>query len=173
MSIALPIWILLIITATHDAREHRIPNFLLALIISVECFYIFKGDPSFWLFLSALAAGAILFSCGFLIFLAKGMAPGDVKLLFCVGFVTGVGGITQVLIGIGMSCLLMGILYYFAHNPGVLSKRTVLFAPEHAGALIRGVVSQSKGIDTSNSRETKIPFAPIVVIGLAITSYFF
>ncbi|MEX0333757.1 prepilin peptidase [Vibrio tubiashii] len=73
------IWIGFIIVAVSDAREHRIPNLYLLMIL---CFclveVLFSPEPLDNLLWSTLA-GLIFFGASLLLHLMRVMAPGDVK----------------------------------------------------------------------------------------------
>ncbi|RTZ15225.1 prepilin peptidase [Vibrio aquaticus] len=166
------IWFVLFIVAVSDAREHRIPNYLLLtiLILSAVDKIIYSPDLSF-LFYSFLT-GITCFIASLLLYFLRVMAPGDVKLLGVIGFWVGSEHIVGTVYWIGVSSVVVGLLYgllRLADSPGqfktLVNKYTMLAQFGASGA---------KTLQTKKkmSEHYRMPFAPVVVIGLAMHFYF-
>lgn len=166
------VWCLLFIVAVYDAREHRIPNYLLLamLLLSAIDKAVSSSDLSI-LFYSFLT-GITCFIAALVLYFLRVMAPGDVKLLGVIGFWVGSEHIVGTVYWIGVSSVIVGLLYgllRLADSPGqfktLVNKYTML---AQFGA------SGSKTLQTKKkmSEHYRMPFAPVVVIGLAMHFYF-
>ncbi|MCL9781431.1 A24 family peptidase [Vibrio sp. S4M6] len=166
------IWLGFITVAVSDAREHRIPNYMLGIILALAIIdKVLSLTPLSSLMNAALGA-LIMFLCAFILFLIRAMAPGDVKLLGVVGFVAGWGQLLAISYWIAVSTVIVALFYAairLAEQPKsakmLLSKYTLLLS---------GVGADKKSRFFAEPSETKLrmPFAPIVVIGLALHQYF-
>ncbi|MDC5847721.1 A24 family peptidase [Vibrio europaeus] len=166
------IWIGFIIVAVSDAREHRIPNLYLLMILCL-CLVevLFSPEPLDNLLWSTLA-GLIFFGTSLLLHLMRVMAPGDVKLLGVVGFWLGWGHLLEATAWIALSSVLVGLLYAIMNRvhsgssvKQLLTKYSILVT---YGPPSQAVQALSKGIE----RKLRMPFAPVVVLGLAMYQYF-
>ncbi|MEI8633723.1 A24 family peptidase [Vibrio sp. PP-XX7] len=112
----------------------------------------------------------MLFALGFVFYLLRAMSPGDVKLLAGTGVYLGWEGLSQGIFWIAISGVIVGMMY------GVLSRHQ----PVHPLSEMVSLDStdrrksvpdkRSSGLQTQN--KLQMPFAPVVVIGLALHSYF-
>lgn len=166
------VWISFIVVAVSDAREHRIPNLYLLIIL---CFCIVEIALSpqplenlFW----SVVAGLIFFSTALLLHILSVMAPGDVKLLGVVGFWLGWGHLLNATVWIALSSVLIGCLYAIMNRvhsgssvKQLLVKYSILVA---YGSSSQSATALSQGIE----RKLRMPFAPVVVLGLAMYHYF-
>ncbi len=91
----LTLWILLIIIGVFDAREYRIPNYLVLILLGFSTVHLVLEQssgsevslfPHFWGFLAS-------FAFGFVFYLIKVMAAGDVKLIAAIGFILGLSNL--------------------------------------------------------------------------------
>lgn len=166
------IWIGFVVTAVCDAREHRIPNLFLVIILGLcaveKSLSVNPLDNLLW----ASVAGLCFFAGSLLLHLIGVMAPGDVKLLGVVGFWLGWGDLRGALFWIAVSSIAIGLLYALINRVGnggsmklLLTKYTML------------VAYGTKTLEPRKLRERveqklRMPFAPVVVIGLAMHQYF-
>ncbi|HAS8346709.1 TPA: prepilin peptidase [Vibrio vulnificus] len=166
------IWFCLLVVAVYDARDNRIPNaWLLPLTLLACLHWVTKGDFS-QLFL-AIGAGVIYFSSGLVLFFLRAMSPGDVKLLGVVGVVIGWDTMGTVAYWITLSAGLVALFFmmlHYAQYPDSLQKLVGRYSFQAMSGQVpllsvypSEVVVQGK---------LTMPFAPAVVIGLALFHYF-
>ncbi|WP_159654175.1 A24 family peptidase [Vibrio atypicus] len=166
------IWFVLLVIAVSDAKEHRIPNLYL-LITLVLCIVKMVIDPQVSPTIShALFGASALFGSALVLHIMKVMAPGDVKLLGVIGFWLGWGQLFEVSLWIAATSILMASFYSAIRIAGneykvkeQVSKYKLLFAYGRTGTKALMDVE-------SNSAKLRMPFAPVVVIGVALHSYF-
>ena len=168
------IWIVLFAVAVSDAKEHRIPNTLLLAIIGLvfinKAFFLQDISLLFWSFIT----GITCFICALLLYFLKVMAPGDVKLLGVVGFWLGSEHITQAIFWIAVSSVVVGAFYALlriAESPekakAIFNKYSLLAMYGESGSKVVGGSFKRKMSD-----HYRMPFAPVVVLGIAIYFYF-
>ncbi|AIL71458.1 TPA: prepilin peptidase [Vibrio vulnificus] len=166
------IWFCLLVVAVYDARDNRIPNaWLLPLTLLACLHWVAKGDFS-QLFL-AIGAGVIYFSSGLVLFFLRAMSPGDVKLLGVVGVVIGWDAMGAVAYWVTLSAGLVALFFmmlHYAQYPDSLQKLVGRYSFQAMSGQVpllsvypSEVVVQGK---------LTMPFAPAVVIGLALFHYF-
>ncbi|HAS6187558.1 prepilin peptidase [Vibrio vulnificus] len=166
------IWFCLLVVAVYDARDNRIPNaWLLPLTLLACLHWVAKGDFS-QLFL-AIGAGVIYFSSGLVLFFLRAMSPGDVKLLGVVGVVIGWDAMGTVAYWVTLSAGLVALFFmmlHYAQYPDSLQKLVGRYSFQAMSGQVpllsvypSEVVVQGK---------LTMPFAPAVVIGLALFHYF-
>ncbi|HAT8485198.1 TPA: prepilin peptidase [Vibrio vulnificus] len=166
------IWFCLLVVAVYDARDNRIPNaWLLPLTLLACLHWAAKGDFS-QLFL-AIGAGVIYFSSGLVLFFLRAMSPGDVKLLGVVGVVIGWDAMGAVAYWVTLSAGLVALFFmmlHYAQYPDSLQKLVGRYSFQAMSGQVpllsvypSEVVVQGK---------LTMPFAPAVVIGLALFHYF-
>jgi len=81
--------LLLIIAAISDARHYRIPNWLNAVIALTFVAGQLSQSPSGTELIVHLAAAALVFLCGFILFSLNLFGGGDVKLITALALWTG------------------------------------------------------------------------------------
>lgn len=166
------IWIVLFVVAVSDAKEHRIPNALLLLIVFVsfidKTFVVQDYNFLFWSFVS----GITCFIAALCLYFLKVMAPGDVKLLGVVGFWLGSEHIFGAVYWIAISSVVIGFFYALlrlAESPNqfksLISKYSLYAMYGAAGSK---AITGPKGV----SGRYQMPFAPVVVVGVALYFYF-
>ncbi|MGC9462536.1 prepilin peptidase [Vibrio genomosp. F10] len=167
------IWAGWLVIAITDARENRIPNIALLYLLAVSIAYqSFSHDPLLTIG-SSLAAGLVMFLGGFALYIARAMAPGDVKLLGVVGVVMGWGQLLDTVFWIAISSVLVGLLYgsmRMAEDPKLFQqmiRKYTMILSYGRGSKVEGDM-----LAKSNAQMLRMPFAPVVVIGLAMQSYF-
>ncbi|MEF1254164.1 MULTISPECIES: A24 family peptidase [unclassified Vibrio] len=166
------IWIVLFAIAVSDAKEHRIPNSLLLVVLFVS--FINKAvvlqDYNFLLWSSV--SGITCFGVALVFYFLKVMAPGDVKLLGVVGFWLGSGHILGAVYWIAVASVVIGLFYAFlrlAESPNqfksLLNKYSIYVMYGSSG---------SKALTSPNGSRGRyqMPFAPVVVVGVALYFYF-
>lgn len=173
----------LFMLAIYDAREHRIPNrcVLLLIVLSLVMKSISStGTPIVRELGQDGCVGCLFFGFGFILYLVRAMAPGDVKLLGAIGFFVGWGSdtLTEVYyLALGMA--IVGGFYYFyfraqTMHPSIASevKTTVQQNP----FLLINIINQCVGLEHKNhdggKMANRMPFAPVLVIGLMLYQYF-
>ncbi|MCG6267690.1 prepilin peptidase [Vibrio furnissii] len=162
------IWGLLITVGVYDARQHRIPNVLLGLLMLAGVIQTLLLDQTFDLFVGQIGAMLMVFVLALMCHMAGWMAPGDVKLLAVIGFLTGFGHLADTFFYIGVSAIFIGVMYgmlnyllLFKESVSVVGVRVYLMGPIHS-RLRR---------ESSRKPELVMPFAPVVVVGVALAQY--
>ncbi|WP_167494609.1 MULTISPECIES: prepilin peptidase [Vibrio] len=163
------IWSILLIISVYDLRDNRIPNiWLLPLIISSVAHHVMISGWNAGLL--ALAAGGVAFLFGLTLYFIKAMAPGDVKLIGAVGVFIGWGNLLAacywIIIGAGVVGILFSLQFFATRTQEsklALNKYSQLFLYGNGKALYSSPHTDNK---------LRMPFAPSVVIGLALYSYF-
>ncbi|MHC6528238.1 A24 family peptidase [Vibrio proteolyticus] len=155
------IWSLLVAVGVSDAQKHRIPNnlvltLLLVVIVSIAI------DPAGQI-IDHLIGFLVAFAVCLLLYITRVMAAGDVKLLAVVGLWVGVSQLADTAIWIVLAGGMVGVFYL------------ALFLAESRGTLYQNVVGYVYQKATPGSQKTRlvIPFAPVIVIGLALQSYIY
>ena len=175
------IWLTLVVIGVSDAKAHRIPNKLLLLLLVLLCVCVFLSAPqvTWWLaFGDKSAAFGLAFVFGLAMYLLKVMAPGDVKLIAVLGFFLGTGELVNYLFYVCLSTAFVGPMYW------LMNRLQLALNSGHSGgnisqlSLTGMVVSMQLGKQelkkkiTTGKDLTYIPFAPILIIGLALQQYF-
>jgi len=166
------IWLGFIAIAVSDAREHRIPNTYLLIVLALCLLNILlKPDVSSSL-ITALAGGAVLFFASLALHLVRVMAPGDVKLLGVVGFWLGWGNLMAASAWIACASVVVGLFYATLNRirtgasiKDLITKYSLLAA---YGSQTNAIVAGKGALE----HKLRMPFAPVVVIGLALFYYF-
>ncbi|MGF1719974.1 prepilin peptidase [Vibrio kyushuensis] len=167
------IWAGLLFVGTTDARENRIPNLGLLYLLTITLISLsFSVDPLITIG-SSLLAGVVMFLGSLFMYMVRAMAPGDVKLLGVVGVIVGWGQLMNATFWIAISSVMIGGLYgaiRMAEDPAsfqqLLQKYTMIFAYGKSAKASAIVISKD------NAQMLRMPFAPVVVIGLAMHSFF-
>ncbi len=160
MTSELVIWSLLIAIGVSDAQKHRIPNkAVLLLFTAVAANLAFNANSDG---LDHLYGGLVTFAACFVLYLFKVMAGGDVKLLAVIGAWLGLSNIGEATVGIILAGGVVGLFYLALY---VCSSTTSL-TDQFRGYCLEKV---TPGIKTA--KPMVIPFAPVIVIGLAYFSY--
>ncbi|NAW59250.1 MULTISPECIES: A24 family peptidase [unclassified Vibrio] len=154
-------WSVLLVIGVSDAQKHRIPNKLVLTLLLVVIVSI-AADPAGPL-LDHLSGFFIAFTVCLLLYITRVMAAGDVKLLAVVGLWVGVSQLADTAIWIVLAGGMVGVFYL------------ALFLAESRGTLYQNVVGYVYQKATPGSQKTRlvIPFAPVIVIGLALQSYIY
>ncbi|NOI76549.1 prepilin peptidase [Vibrio coralliilyticus] len=168
------IWTVLFAVAVSDAKEHRIPNTLLLAVVVLVFINIVFLVQDFSLLFWSFITGITCFICALLLYFLKVMAPGDVKLLGVIGFWLGTEHITQAIFWIAVSSVIVGIFYALlrvAESPekakALFNKYSLLAMYGESEAKLAGDSPKRKMSD-----HYRMPFAPVVVLGIALYFYF-
>jgi prepilin peptidase CpaA len=158
MSTYISVWVLLLLISFYDLSENRIPNKLLVLLLIFGFFHGFHQIG-----IKEQALGLVLyFSSGLILYYMKVMSAGDVKLLGVMGMIFGASSIIDVGYYILIASGLIGTMYLFLFKVNTL---------EFQGCSL-SVNPLNKQIHARYKEKITMPFAPSVVIGLAMYSYF-
>ncbi|CAM3861100.1 Type IV leader peptidase family protein [Vibrio aerogenes CECT 7868] len=164
------IWSILFVIAVVDAREHRIPNKLVVTLFAACAIYQWLSTWSITSLMYELSAGLFLFALGLAVFFLRAMSPGDVKLLAGIGVYLGWEGMSQGIFWMAVSSMVVGLMYLSL--PRVLqpdgSFENTIYLPRPG----KQNIVPGKQLSGSKGERLQMPFAPIVVIGLALHSYF-
>ncbi len=175
MVISLFIWIVLIAIGVSDAKTHRIPNQLLILLLVSLCLSTFmQTQQALWsVFLDNSAAFAMAFIFALALYLLRVMAPGDVKLIAVIGFYLGTSELVNYFYSVCLMSAFVGSMYWSLNRLHVASKasETQMNLASIAVNMQLGQQELKRKIVTGNDL-TYMPFAPILVIALALHQYY-
>lgn len=173
------IWVLLLIIGVSDAREYRIPNYLILLLLAIGILFTVLGSPDDQ-YLSALAPRLLGLFVGFIIglvfYVKKIMAAGDVKLLAVMVFFVGYGELIEFVKYVSFACCFIGVMYLLNNRLVIkreLSTHDIEEPKIHmlSGSFLRQLYKFKCSL-TSNQELTYMPLAPVLIIGLAMYQYF-
>lgn len=174
----------LLVIGIFDVREHRIPNmYVLLVLIFAVLMKLADGTSGirFMAIFQDIAAGMLFFLFGFVLFLLKAMAPGDVKLLGSVGFFLGLNDALTGAFYIALSMVIIGLFYYFyfraqTYHPSVLSLAKNYFSHSELSSLSLVVFfRQYYGVGQQKPEgmvTNRMPFAPVIVLGVSLFQYY-
>ena len=170
MLLNLSIWSMLFMIGIKDTEKHRIPNKLLLILIFLVVIEWAAMNSSLIVLQEKLLGFVIMFVIGLLLFFLKAMAPGDVKLLAVVGFLVGLSQLQSVSYWITLSAGIVGVFYAFYYS--IESPRFGNRVKKNTNKLT--IQQEALMLATRNTviKKTVMPFAPAVVIGLALHQYF-
>ncbi|MBY7790343.1 A24 family peptidase [Vibrio fluvialis] len=163
-------WVILVLIGVSDAKEYRIPNswlliLLLISIVSVPVGETFLLSQGIWLdkalgFVIMLVSGLVCYVP------FKFVAAGDVKLLAVLGFIVGVSHIPDYVVDVVIAIMFVGALYWLLNKQSRLTQN--FRNPGRKGIVC--TICQS-GVVSVSSRTTPMPFAPVLIIALAMYYY--
>lgn len=166
------IWIVLFAIAVSDAKEHRIPNYLLLLIVLVSFINKVFILQDYHFLLWSTVSGITCFVAALCLYFLRVMAPGDVKLLGVVGFWLGSEHILGAVYWIAVASVVIGLLYALLR----LAESPMQFKSLVNKYSIYALYGATGGKTLSGSKERsakyQMPFAPVVVVGVALYFYF-
>nr|WP_267134786.1 A24 family peptidase [Vibrio sp. A1-b2] len=156
-------WVILFIIGVYDAREHRIPNFWVLLLLSVAI-VVSLGSP---IDISERLYGfALLFILMLLLYLVGGVAAGDVKLAAVIGYILGWEELASYSWAFAFSCLFIGVMYQ------LIKRLTTDVQYGYLGYQAVLVSVSFKSMKPMQTNATYMPLAPVMIVALAINSYF-
>ncbi|UPR57567.1 prepilin peptidase [Vibrio sp. ED004] len=174
ISESLVFWALLIIVSVYDVEKHRIPNKILILLLFLYFSSALNDGFSLDTLVTSLIGAIVLFLSGLVLYFLRAMSAGDVKLLGVIGLYVGWSSLLQVSYYILIAAGMIGILYLL-YNRENNSEITVRRYFEEKLMLVSGISPHLKSEPVAHfrySNKVTMPFAPSVVIGLAMYSYF-
>ena len=176
-------WLLIIIIGVFDAREHRIPNYLVLTLLAVSSVVLiseqFNGSGGDGV-VTHLYGFIITFVVGLIFYSLKFMAAGDVKFVAVIGFILGHSAILIWVQYFAVSCCFIGTMYWSLNRLQMQSlytttskdttnkvqgKSNLIHHLWIGGALMKSDLKQKRNI-------TYMPFAPVLIIALAMYQYF-
>ncbi len=174
VSESLVFWVLLVMVSVFDVKDNRIPNNVLILFILLYFITSIDSGLTWGSLGSSLVGATVLFLSGLVLYFLRAMSAGDVKLLGVIGLYIGWGSLLQVSYYILLASGMIGTLYLL-YNRANNSEITVRRYFEEKLMLVSGISPHLKSEPVAHSRysnKVTMPFAPSVVIGLAMYSYF-
>ncbi|MGR5318760.1 prepilin peptidase [Vibrio sp. DNB22_19_1] len=176
-------WIVLSIIGVSDAKAHRIPNqlaLLLLVVILVSCIITVPSELFLPTLLNKSASLIICFFASLGLYLLRVMAPGDVKLIAVLGCWLGTAQLTDYLFYVCLMTVFVGPMYWALNR--LEKAKQVHISAEPMGSShyslagmavqmemgkqqLKHTVSTGKGL-------TYMPFAPILIMGLALQQYY-
>ncbi|MGF1799357.1 prepilin peptidase [Vibrio gigantis] len=174
ISESLVFWVLLIVVSVFDVTENRIPNKVLILFILLYFISTINNGFTWDSLASSLLGASVFFFSGLVLYFLRAMSAGDVKFLGVIGLYVGWGNLLDtsyyILIAAGVIAV-----FYLLYNRANSESLTVRGYFEEKIMLVSGMSVSTRNLSTAHSRysnKVTMPFAPSVVIGLAMYSYF-
>ncbi|MYM57643.1 prepilin peptidase [Vibrio sp. OCN044] len=167
------IWIVLFAIAVSDAKEHRIPNIgvLMVILLALADKVFILQDLSVVIWSGMVGIACFFVSLG--LYFLKVMAPGDVKLLGAIGFWLGPEHITHAVFWIALFSVVIGLFFAFLRMAEAPEKTKELLQKYSLVALHNYPTSAVTETYKSASRAPyRMPFAPVIVLGVAAYFYF-
>lgn len=169
----LTFWLILFVIGVFDAREYRIPNALVLLLFGVSVVTsIFQPSSQDWL--AHIYGFTAAFSVGLVFYSFKIMAAGDVKLIGVVGFLLCPNGLLLLAKYIAFSCCFVGAMYWLLNHldESKLIRAAELKKDYHPIRIISVRTYQLIADLRAGSNLAYMPFAPILILALAMYQYF-
>ncbi|MGR5245714.1 prepilin peptidase [Vibrio sp. PNB23_22_6] len=178
-----PIWVGLVMICVSDAKAHRIPNqWLLVLLVAilVSCITDSPSELLIPVLLNKSAAFFICFLVSLGLYLIRVMAPGDVKLIAVLGFWLGTAQLTDYLFYVCLMIVFVGPMYWALNR--LEKAKQVHISAEPMGSSVYSLAGmavqmeigkqQLKHTVSTGKGLTYMPFAPILIMGLALQQYY-
>lgn len=175
------VWIILCLIGVSDAREHRVPNKLLLGLLLIAALSVFLNPALtdwFAVFSDKATSFVLCFILGLLLYLVRVMAAGDVKLIAVLGFIMGLEPLPSYAFYACLSTAFIGSMYWALNklpssltslaslkSNGDFSLMSLSASAYLGGERVKHAVVTKQGL-------TYMPFAPILIIGLAMHQYF-
>ncbi|WP_042484362.1 prepilin peptidase [Vibrio diazotrophicus] len=161
-------WCTLLVIGVFDAREYRIPNYLVIILFFLNFFSLliryFNKDVENVFIINSCLGLFVFFVVGMILYFGKVLASGDVKLLSVIGFFVGIKGFFDTFLCIALSCIFVGTMYLLLNRNSYVSL--------HFSLISNGDYNRFINSELDSRHITKMPFAPILVIALAMYQYF-
>ncbi len=174
----LAIWLVLLLIGVFDAREYRIPNYLVLLLFGVSCAALsitVLNSGELALIVPHIYGFLMAFIVGVLFYALKIMAAGDVKLIAVVGFILGHSALLVLTQYIAFACGFIGIMYWLLNQIQISQQRTVVNRTQNKFNLSHYIsvqLYQAKNNFKARRNISYMPFAPVLIVALAMYHYF-
>ncbi len=174
---SLCVWIILFLLGVSDAREYRIPNkgVLVLFFFSVIALFLKNYSEGGILLLPHIIGFFISFVVGIIFYALGSMAAGDVKLLSVIGFILGVSQLLLFFQYLFFVTVFVGSMYWFLNRLSISKQShrnsSVIGAYDFA-SYISKISHQVKKDFVSRRNITYMPFAPVIIISVAMQQYF-
>ncbi|MGR5131297.1 prepilin peptidase [Vibrio alfacsensis] len=180
---SLLVWCILVTIGFLDAKSYRIPNKLLLLLLGVliSNYCLFPAiEEQQYVLADKTIAFMISFLFGLVLFNLKVMAPGDVKLIAVLGFWLGTGQLMDYLFYVCLMTAFVGPMYW-ALNRLEKAKQIHISAEQMgsshfslAGMAVQMEMGKQQLKHTVSTGQglTYMPFAPTLIMGLALQQYY-
>lgn len=176
------VWSILIAIGVSDAKAHRIPNKLLLVLLGSLLASCVVGTPDglvLQLLLDKSFAFIICFLVGLGLHLIRVMAPGDVKLITVLGFWLGTAQLIDYLYYASLMTVFIGLMYWTLSRleaKKLVNTETAIGSSRYslAGMAVQMDMGkeQLKQVVSTGQGLTYMPFAPILIMGLALQQYY-
>ena len=184
MYVDLFVWCTFMIIGVSDAKEHRIPNMTLLLLLGLICLRsaMYTPHEDIWLVLANKSlAFCIALLVGVSLYGIKVMAPGDAKLIAVLGFFLGTSVLINYLYYVCLVTVYVGAMYWLLNHlhmeHDAREHMVVKGQANHINFTGMAVTMQLGKQDlkkkiTTGRGLTYMPFAPILIMGLALQQYY-
>lgn len=178
MAVSIFSWGILLVIGVFDAREYRIPNYLVITLLAVNSVVLvleqFSRSAEEGIS-SHLYGFTVAFGVGLIFYSLKFMAAGDVKLIAAIGFILGHNAIFIWVQYFAVSCFFIGTMYWLLNRLQMQLTSKATNKKKNSfnfvnyfwikGEVIKNGLKQKCNI-------TYMPFAPVLIISLAMYQYF-
>ena len=168
------VWFILLVIGVFDAREYRIPNSLVLFLIGlsfVANFIAPSENQQGWLW--QIAGFTFAFLIGLFFYVLKIMAAGDVKLLGVVGLMLGLNQLPLFAQYMAVSCVFIGGMYWLLNRLQMSGQQTRVNSSKGTIAQTISIQAYQLKDDFKTRRNLAyMPFAPVLIVALAMYHYF-
>lgn len=167
-------WLLIFVIGVFDAREYRIPNYLLLMLFFTQLIIFDFSNRDINLIFYNSYSFFITFIIGLLFYLFKIMAAGDVKLLAVIGFSIGYDGLINYSQYVAISCIFIGGMYWLLNKSQVLDTRIPVAKSSYEQLINHFSIETYYVFNDFKQRKniTYMPLAPVLIVALAMQQYF-
>ncbi|MBY7844412.1 prepilin peptidase [Vibrio fluvialis] len=183
--ISIAVWVLLLLIGVFDAREFRIPNYLLMLLMVFVISELYLSSDSQWDAALAKQSGGLLVMLivGILLYLLKVVAAGDSKLMAVIGFLLGFENLTLYAICTCFVCCVVGACFWSLDVLASGAKDSTCKPLKESRVIDSDMNSLKRYYNfetpfyrlsstlASKKQLTYMPFGPSLIIGFAMTQY--
>ncbi|EKO3468074.1 prepilin peptidase [Vibrio fluvialis] len=176
--LSLSVWSLLFLVGVSDAKEHRIPNKLVLVLLGVSMLQLTVLTISGAQLMSLgnhISGFALALVVGLILYFPRFIAAGDVKLIAVLGLLVGVSELIDYVFFVGIAIVVIGPMYWLLNR---LQQQTFTLMSDHRFTVFStSIALYDSGQRLRNSvlsghNLTYMPLAPILVIAFAMHQYF-